>query len=233
MKPEYCHQQPSSFAKTIELVETYVRGEIKQEIKDKQLCYHNLDHALAVKRRANLIFGGIKPILALDHSPEELQRLESLINLCALAHDMVQLFDVAIPPYQPRKHLAGLSEAATADKLLKYIQNLNQELLSHNPDSALVFEQRDQQIIQDAIAATVCQPDPHAGKANYTFSLHSIYQPYLYESSPKISVAGSIIALADVGTLGMDGIDKYIQDGILIFRENNPDYETLIANCYF
>ncbi|MEL6439449.1 MAG: hypothetical protein AAFQ80_09380 [Cyanobacteria bacterium J06621_8] len=232
MKPTFCNQKPSSFAKIVELVENYVRGEIEQEIKDKQLCYHNLDHALAVKRRANIIFNAIKPILSTEYRVEELQRLESLINLCALAHDMVQLFDDSPHPHQPRKHLMGVSETATANKLLRYIRNLNQKLLSYNLDAALLFSDRDQQIIQDAIRATICHQDPQAGKASYTFSTNSIYQPYLYEVRPKISIAGSIIALADLGTLGIDGINKYIADGIQIFQENNLDYEFLLSNYY-
>ncbi|MEM8672713.1 MAG: hypothetical protein AAGF83_02400 [Cyanobacteria bacterium P01_G01_bin.67] len=228
MKQNYWNQKPRSFANTVELVERYVLREIKQEIKQKGLRYHNLDHALAVKRRAKTIFDAIKPVLAQDHSSKELQRLESLIDLCALAHDMVQLFDSAISADQPRKHIAGASETETANKLLKYIHCLNQELKTYNLDSAVLFNDYDQQIIRDAIAATVCKSDPQAGKVSHTFSIHSIYQPYLYESGAKISVVGSIIALADLGTLGIDGIDKYIQDGILVFLENNPDYEQLI-----
>lgn len=231
MKQNYWNKKPSSFAETVQLVENYVQAEIRQETKDKQLFYHTLDHALAVKRRASSIFQAIKSALAQEISADELKRLESLVNLSALAHDMVQLFDSSTQVNQPRKRLTGLSETETANKLLRYIQNLNQELTAYDLKSAILFSDRDQQIIQDAIAATVCCHDPQAGIANYTFSAHSLYQPYLYESQPKISIVGSIIALADLGTLGMEGVDKYIQDGILVFLEDNPNYEELIVDC--
>ncbi len=230
MKQNYWDQKPSSFAETVQLVESYVRGEIKQETKDKQLFYHTLDHALAVKRRASRIFQAIRPVLSQDIAAGELKRLESLVNLSAIAHDMVQLFDSSTLVDQPRKHLTGLSETETANKLLRYIQNLNQELTAYNLNSSILFSDRDQQIIKDAIIATICRNEPQANKANYTFSTYSIYQPYLYESRPKISVVGSIIALADLGTLGMDGVEKYIQDGILVFLEDNPNYQELIMN---
>lgn len=230
MKPDYCDRKPSSFTETVELVENYVRAEIRQESKDKQLYYHTLDHALAVKRRASIIFSAIRSILSQKYSNQELKRLECLVSLCGLAHDMVQLFESSSPADQPRQRLTGRSETETANKLLQFIQDLNHELAASNPNSAILFSERDQRIIRDAIAATVCQKDPQAGKADYTFSDYSIYQPYLYQSQPKISIVGSIIALADLGALGMDGVEKYIQDGILVFIEDNPDYEKLILN---
>lgn len=228
MKQNYCNNQPSSFAETVQLVESYVRSEITLETRKKKLFYHTLNHALAVKRRAGCIFQAIKPTLAQNIPDQELKRLESLIDLAALAHDMVQIFDSDTPVEQPRKRLSGLSETETANKLLQYIQNLNQELSALNVKPTILFSDRDQQIIQDAIVATVCQPDPQAAIANYTFSTHSLYQPYLYQVQPKISIVGSIIALADLGTLGMDGIEKYIQDGILVFLEDNPNYEAML-----
>lgn len=230
MKQNYWDKKPSSFAETVQLVESYVRAEIQQETKAKQLVYHTLDHALAVKRRASTIFRAIRPVLSQDISADELKRLESLLNLSALAHDMVQLFDSSTLVNQPRKRLSGLSEIETANKLLRYIQNLNQELAAYDLDSAILFSDRDQQIIKDAIIATVCQNEPKADKADNTFSAFSIYQPYLYESRPKISIIGSIIALADLGTLGMDGIEKYIHDGILVFLEDNPNYQDLLVD---
>ncbi|MGF1589118.1 MAG: hypothetical protein ACFCU7_07735 [Pleurocapsa sp.] len=231
MKQNYRDKKPSSFTKTVQLVENYVRAEILQETKDKQLYYHNLDHALAVKRRANNIFQEIKFVLSQDNSHEELERLENLINLCALAHDMVQLFDPPSAANQPRQRQVGRSETETAKKLLHYIQHLNQELAAERLDDSVLFSDRDQKIIQDAILATICDRDPQAGKADYTFSPNSIYQPYLYDPRPKISIVGSIIALADLGALGMEGIEIYIQDGILVFLEDNPDLESLILNC--
>ncbi|MGL5940620.1 MAG: hypothetical protein ACRC2S_09570 [Waterburya sp.] len=224
--------KPNSFAETVQLVEDYVRAEIAQETKDKQLYYHTLDHALAVKRRANLIFQGIKPVLQASQSLEELQRLESLIALCAVAHDMVQEFVVKTETYKPRQRIPGVSETATANKLIQYLRDLNQNLAT-DVKPTILFSDKDLKIIEDAIAATICARDPLAGKVSYSFSPYSIYQPYLYTSQTKISLVGNVIALADLGTLGIEGIKPYLQEGILVFIEDNLDLADLILSCSY
>ena len=231
MKQNYGDEIPSSFAETVQLVKEYVKTEVIKETETKQLYYHTLDHAQAVKNRANNIFQAVKPALLQSHSESELTRLQNLTSLCGLAHDMVQLFDPSVPPGKPRRRPPRLSEAATAKKLLGYIQNLNQELSAKVSDPKILFGDRDQQIIQDAISATVCVPDPQADRADFKFSANSVYQPYLYDSQPKISLVGNIIALADLGTLGMDGIDNFIRDGILIFLEDNLEFKELVLHC--
>jgi hypothetical protein len=233
MKHNSWRTKPNSFAETVQLVEDYVRAEIAQETKDKQLYYHTLDHALAVKRRANLIFQGIKPVLQASQSLEELQRLESLIALCAVAHDMVQQFVATTEPYKPRQRIPGVSETATANKLIQYLRDVNQNLATYELEQTILFRDGDLKIIEDAIAATICARDPLAGKVSYSFSPYSIYQPYLYKSQTKISLVGNVIALADLGTLGMEGIQPYLQEGILVFLEDNLDLADLIFNCSY
>lgn len=229
MKQDYWDKKPSSFADTVQLVENYVRQEIIREVRVKQLYYHNLDHALAVKRRANYIFQKIEPILSQNKSLAEIKRLACLIDLCGFAHDMVQIFEPNTSSCQPRKRRAGLSETATANKLLRFIQKLNRQLAACQIDPSFTFSDRDRKIIRDGILATICTRDPQAGQANYSFSPYSIYQPYLYEFSPKASIVGKIIALADLGALGIDGVESYIKDGILVFLEDNPDIEGTIS----
>lgn len=233
MKHNSWRTKPNSFAETVQLVEDYVRAEIAQETKDKQLYYHTLAHALAVKRRANLIFQGIKPVLQASQSLEDLQRLESLIDLCAMAHDMVQQFVATTEPYKPRQRIPGVSETATANKLIQYLRDVNQNLAIYELEQTILFRDGDLKIIEDAIAATICARDPLAGKVSYSFSPYSIYQPYLYKSQTKISLVGNVIALADLGTLGMEGIQPYLQEGILVFLEDNLDLADLIFNCSY
>ena len=228
MRQNYWNGNPNSFAKTVQLVKSYVREEVVRETKNKQLYYHTLDHALAVQSRAEQIFQKIKFELPQDKSGKKLERLESLISLCGLAHDMVQLFQSQPIARLPRQHISGLSERETAAKLLRYIQNLNRELAAYQVEASTLFDDCDLEIIQDAIGATICESGPQFSKVKYSFSSYAIYQPYLYDPQPKISVVGSIIALADIATLGMEGIEKYIQDGILIFLEDNLDLKELI-----
>ncbi len=214
---------PSSFAETVELAENFAKQEIVREMEEKQLYYHTLDHAMAVKRRSNLIFQAIKPTLQSSQSSTELNRLESIIALCAVAHDMVQNFSQRDKIKTPRKRIPGVSEVATANKLIEYLTDLNQRLSVNPFKSSILFQKEDLAIIEDAILATVCDLDPQAGKATYSFSSHSIYQPYLYDYQPKISIVGKIIALADLGTLGIDGVKPFIQEGVLVFLEDNLD----------
>jgi len=232
MTQKYWSQKPTSFAETVELVERYVRGEIIKEVKDKQLYYHNLNHALGVKRRAKQIFLAIKPVLAENHSLPELNRLEALIGICGLAHDMVQIFE-ATPPNQSRQRKPGLSEKSSADKLLQYIQKLNRALVAEKLDCSVLISDREQQILQDGIVATICIPDPPENSQNHVFDHQSIYQPYLYDPQAKISIVGSIIALADLGALGIEGVEAYIQDGILVFLEDNPYLKDVVVDCSF
>ena len=225
-----CYKRPGSFAETVQLVENYVKEEIVKETENKQLFYHTLRHALAVKRRASRIFEAIEPTLKQSKTADELARLKSLVGLSAIAHDLVQVFVTNQEKHQPRRHPVGVSETAAADKLIEYIQNLNRQLSSYELDASFLFKDTDIDIVRDAILATICDRDPLAGQADYSFSPHSIYQPYLYDPQPKISIISSIIAIADLGALAMDGIKPYIQDGILIFIEDNLDLKDLILN---
>ena len=230
MTQKYWELPPNSFVETVELVNNYVRAEIDQEAQDKQLYYHNLNHASAVQRRAGYIFRAIKPVLLEQSSLEELTRLEGILSICGLAHDMVQIFEPT-PLNQSRKRLSGCSEIETANKLLQYIHHLNQDLAREKLDPSCLFSDHEQEIIKDAIVATICIQDPLGSRAKSSGSSCSIYQPYLYNQQTKISVVGSIIALADLGTLGIDGVEAYIYDGILIFLEDNPHLKQLVLNC--
>ena len=226
---QHSWEKPNSFTETVRLVENFVEQEIIRETARKQLYYHTLDHANSVKQRAIRIFQAIESV-AVNRPSINSDRLENLIQLSALSHDMIQKFSLADKHSIPRKRVPGVSEAATVEKLFEYIKHLNQAL-SIELDESILFNELDLAIIEDAILATVCKLDPQAGKTVYSFSSHSIYQPYLYNSQPKISIAGNIIALADLGTLGMDGIEPYIQEGILVFVEDNLDIKNFILNC--
>ncbi len=216
-------KMPSTFAETVRLVEEYVLAEIERETAEKQLYYHNVAHALAVKRRANFIFQALEPVLKQETHFLDLGRSKHLLDLCAIAHDMVQNFVESTKLHAPRKRLVGVSEQATTAKLIGYIRDLNQKV-----NCAVGFTNADLSTIEESIAATICERDPLAGKTNCSFSEHSIYQPYLYNTAAKNSIVAQIIALADLGTLGIDGIESYLREGVLILLEDNPDLVELV-----
>ncbi len=224
---------PSSFSDTVQIVEDYALKQIQQQTQQKQLYYHTQTHAIAVKCRARIIFQAIGPYLEANHNSATLDRVAHLIDLCAITHDLVQEI---LPPTEansPRKRPVRVSELATIEQLTEYINNLNQRLSKLNTPAAARFNNLDLQIIDEAIKATICELDPLANQPNSGLSSNSIYQPFIYNSVPKLFLVANIIALADLGTLGMEGIEPYIHQGILIFLEENLDLvEVISRNSY-
>jgi|GEM_PF-537545 len=216
---------PESFAETVKIVEAFALKETQESAQQKQLYYHTCEHVQGVKQRAERIFRAIIPFcqdnINFDPASATLTRMKHLIGISALAHDMVQEFLPEVQPYSPRRRETGVSEAATSSKLIDFIENINQQIIQKNPDSNAVFKAADIQIIKEAIEATVCQYDTQD---------NSIYQSLLYEQDKSISLPAKIVALADIGALGMDGIEAYKEEGTLIFLEENPDVIPLLWN---
>ena len=210
---------PGSFEEAVTMVKNFALLEIQRESEQKQLYYHSCDHAYAVQQRADIIFQAIEPF-GQEVTEISLKRIKHLIDICALSHDMVQEFLPHTELHTSRKREPGASEAATISKLINYIASLN---IKSNDQIAnkILFTDSDLQIIKEAIEATICL---------YDFEDNSIYQPYLYSTDKKISLPARIIALADIGSLGIEGIEAYFQEGSLIFLEENPDIISIILN---
>jgi hypothetical protein len=214
-----------TFAEAITDIKAYALQEFDREIVQKQLYYHTREHISGVQRRANLIFQTVRPYweatLHDGASPDAIARWELLLDLCAVTHDMIQIFVPQSQPYSSRQREAGVSEAATIENVLGYIMYLNQQLQEHCPEQVALFTDTELQIIQDAIKATICAYDP---------SEQAIYQPALYRSNKPVSLIAQIIALADIGALGIEGATSYHREGSLLFLEENPDIIPLIRN---
>ncbi|MBX9258133.1 hypothetical protein H1Q63_30135 [Desmonostoc muscorum CCALA 125] len=208
----------SNFTESVARVNKFVLAEFEREIIEKQLYYHTKDHLMAVQQRAQLMFQVIRPYLSAD--VETIKRMELLLDLCAIAHDLVQIF-IPHQPHTSRRREAGVSENATIEILLNYIQVLNQQISAFYPQSTALFTDTDLVIIQEAIAATIC---------DYDATEQAIYQPSLYNQNQPISPVACIIALADIGSLGIEGIPSYNQEGSLLFLEENPDIIPIIKN---
>jgi len=214
----------SSFGEAIAEVKTFVVEEFDREIAENQLYYHNHEHINNVQRRANTIFCVISPYwqasLGNKVTPEYITRINQLLDLCAVAHDMIQVFLPQSQSHTSRRRETGVSESLTIEKLLDYIKHLNQQL-KYCLDDSVLFTEADLSIIQDSIEATICVYDSND---------QSIYQPALYDKNKKISIVARIIALADISSLGMDGIASYNHEGSLLFLEENPDVIPIILN---
>ncbi|MBL1177241.1 hypothetical protein [Pantanalinema sp. GBBB05] len=200
-----------SFVDTIAHIKSLALQDFDREVTEKQLCYHTRDHIAGVQRRASQIFQVICPYLP---PTEDIERLEQLLDLCAATHDLIQIFVPQSDPHTSRRREAGVSEAATIERILELIHQLNQQ----SPNDIACFAKRDIQIIQEAIAATICDYDPIE---------QAIFQPALHSHQP-ISVVARILALADIGALGMEGTVAYNTEGCLLFLEENPDVRSLL-----
>ncbi len=216
---------PTTFAESIEQIKSFALQEFQREIVQKQLYYHTYEHVHNVQRRSQRIFQAIRPYweVASDENLSliNLPQMELLLDLCAIAHDMVQIF---VPPTQthaPRKRQPGVSEMATIDQLLAYINKLNQQLQKSTSDSPARLTDEELTIIREAIAATICVYDP---------TEQAIYQPSLYEENQLLSPIARILALADIGALGIDSIKVYNQEGSILFLEENLDVIPLLLD---
>jgi len=218
---------------------TFVVKTFSQEIQQQQLYYHGWAHVNDVARRALLIFDTVvdcckearQPIR--ENASVDWNRQRDLLNLSAIAHDMLQVFSPQISPCTARQRQSGYSEQATVDRLIGFIEQLNKTATgepdsSHSsdslPSSADLFSSTDIAIIREAIEATVCVYDSTEG---------CIYQPLLYPQHRKqesISFVAHCLALADIGTLGIDGMNAYTQEGGLLLLEENLDILAFLKN---
>ncbi|MGB7086547.1 MAG: hypothetical protein WBD47_13410 [Phormidesmis sp.] len=275
---ESTHPYATPFQKALHKAVSLVVHTFKGEIERQQLYYHNLSHVQAVARRATFIFDTTVPffkqpedephsdralssrIQPLTTEPLETDwsRQRELLYLSAIAHDMVQLFLPERTPHTSRQRESGRSESITFDRLLSFIEQINNQATGKplsEASMAAPFTTADVEMIREAIDATVCEIDPVDG---------GIYQPLLYQpllcQSPlystrelslqwlqqskqragqynqqlvgqplkrpaqsSLSLVARCLALADIGTLGIDGIDAYRREGSLLLLEENLD----------
>ncbi len=213
---------PTTIAESIAQIKTFALQELDREIVQKQLYYHTRDHINNVQRRADQIFEVVCPYWSASNQETalvDISRRKLLLDLCAISHDMVQVFIAPTKAHAPRQRQPGVSEMATIERLLDYINQLNQ-LLS-NPKSPARLTDEDIAIVRDAISATICA---------YDATEQAIYQPDLYNPHKSLSPIARILALADIGALGIDGVEVYHQEGSLIVLEENLDLIPLILD---
>lgn len=220
IKTENLTRLAGSFEEAVTMVKNFALLEIQKDSKQKKLYYHNCAHAYAVHKRANIIFQAIEFLIPTTISTS-LTRLKHLIDICAISHDMVQEFLPNTDSNTFRRRKPGISERATTSKLINYIESIKIQSINQEEDYHRFLTNSDLQIIKESIEATICL---------YDFEDNSIYQPYLYSNDEKISLPARILALADLGSLGIEGIEAYYQEGSLIFLEENPDIIPIILN---
>lgn len=197
-------QQSEKLTDCINQVKAFSLQEFDRQIQSHQLYYHTRDHIAQVQRRSQFIFEVIRADLTCD----EVDQIDRLLDLCVVAHDMVQIFQAQSQPHATRTRSSGVSETATIEQLLDYIDSV----------CSGAFTDLDRAIVRAAITATICAYDPEQ---------QAIYQPSL--DQPNLPIVARILALADLGALGIDGIEMYNREGSLLFLEENLDVVSLLT----
>lgn len=137
------------------------------------------------------------------------ERTIQIGRLAAAFHDTVQNWEPNPGPDGKvmRKRFAGANEAASAAEAVAWMRQYPE-----------VFTTEDCALVTEAIMATVPGWDPEA---------KTVYQPNLKADSHPVVRA---VALADLGTGGIDGRD-FAKEGDPLFREENLDIAVAIRNA--
>lgn len=166
---------------------------------DNRLAFHGREHTEGVMRRTEAILKAMQRVTVHKVTDKDIM----LGKIAAAFHDVVQEWK----PEQRgeaviRKRDTGENEKTSANEVIAILE---QEMES----AGEIFSEMDLATIEDAIRGTV--PG---------FDGRTAIQPNVTEQSVFVSRA---VALADLGTAGMDGAEAFLQDGDALFREENLD----------
>src|SRR3989344_377558 len=161
------------------------------------LEYHSTKHTKDVMRRAGLI------LRAMTKGDARLIRLGEFI---AANHDTVQKYDVVeADGKKMRKRHIEKNEEASAEEAIAYLETIDPGLVSAH----------DKYLVEQAIRATI-----PGFVVNKEEGYATVVQKNLNEQSDLLVRA---VALADLGTAGMDDPETFVLEGDAIFREENLD----------
>jgi hypothetical protein len=182
------------------------------------LEFHNTRHTGDVIRRFDAIVDAIR---SADPSLID-ERTQMVGRFAAAHHDTVQNWEPSeVPSKIPgeeglvavmRKRKIGENEAESTAEALAIMDKTNEEA------GAEIFTNEDRAMIAGGHEATIPGFNPEKG---------TVFQPKLSEQS---SIAERAIALADLGTAGIDGKERYLPEGDALFREENLDIADAVKN---
>jgi len=170
------------------------------------LEYHVTSHTEAIIRRTRKILEAVR-----EASPQALNERSLLVGeYVAANHDTVQNYEVVQKDggIKIRKRFVEKNEFMSLEESLAFIHKIDPNLLTPEEED----------ILRDAIPSTIPDYSPEHG---------TVIQPRLTETSGLIARA---VALADLGTAGMDGPEAYLPEGNAIFREDNMDIPESLHN---
>lgn len=181
------------------------------------LEYHNVRHTEGVIRRFDQIMDVLRNI-----DPSYTERSNEMGRLAAAHHDTVQNWKpLPVMSTNPgeegmmsitRKRFVGENESESTAGAIKFMNVVNEKT------GTLIFTEEDKLIVRGGHDATIPGFNP---------ALMTVIQPNLSSESTLVTRA---IALADLGTAGMEGPDAYLPEGDALFREENLDIAEAMSN---
>jgi len=171
----------------------------------ENLAFHNSVHTERIIERTGLIIDAIK-----EANPELVsEKTKVLGTISAAFHDTVQGWEEKNAKdgdfaKTTIGRFVGQNEKASADLGAEFMDKSNKE------SNMEIFSEDDKKILREAIEATVPGFDPKKG----------VIQPNLNENS---SIVARALALADLGGAGMAGPEIFLEEGDVLFKEENLD----------
>lgn len=184
---------------------------------DNYLTFHGPDHTRNVIRRVEVITEAL--LTSQDISKSQAQ----LARVAAAFHDVVQNSIIEPDPSDPailkRKRATGENENLSADEAVNFMVQENARLAEERGEQDYyLFTAQDVAIVREAIKATTPGWDPEA---------QTVVQPHLKDAVSKVSY---ILALADIGNVGIDGKEAAVRDNDQLFLEENVDVLQALQN---
>ncbi len=178
------------------------------------LDFHNTRHTEGVIRRTEAILNAIRNVDTQVVSEKDIL----LGGLAAAWHDTVQKY-----------HVEEVSDGSNTKKIRRRhtIENEHasaEEAIVHMAEickkrgTPSLFTEDDEAVIREAIDVTI---------PGFDLERKTVIQPHL---KPESHVVTRAVALADIGTSGMEDLDAFLQDGDAVFREENIDIREVLKN---
>lgn len=184
---------------------------------ESYLPYHGVSHTDGAIERANLIVSTIRDVSG-DSVITERQAKQ--VPLWVAFHDVKQGFDLDAGEDRGFRTIKRVrhtvqNETDSANKLTQFMTTENT-----NSVDSVIYTDEDMQIGQDAILSTI--PD-------WSTEFGTVTQPKRVELEAEgMPLAAAIVALADLGTAGIDGGEAFLRDGNQLFLEENVEIAHLL-----
>ncbi len=166
------------------------------------LTYHNSLHTETVIKNTELILRMIRSV-----NPELVSEKDiTLGKLAAAFHDVVQEWESGTDTSGAIKRMRknGDNEEKSADESIVFIDNTVNTLFGP------IFSEKDKNVVKEAIIVTIPR-----------FNEGCVSQPNL---TSKTSIVARAVALADLGTAGLESGERFFRDAVALFREDNINF---------